>query len=474
MIEFTFYDNEATGVSVRHDQVTQFGGITCDGDFQVKDSISLFVRLLPYVVPHPQALSVTRKTPSDLCARGLASEFGAAADIGRFLAPRRGVKRVFVTYNGISYDDEILRTMLYRNLREPFFNSGRDNVKIDLLSVLRLVDAVCPGAIAIPEEEGRKSFRLEKVCPANGIDIEAHDAYHDSVATMRLFRLVQQRTPWAVAVAMECGSARGVEAALAKAMSGGLPVFRFTSFGKPDFAPLAIAGGDGKRKFVGIDLRNPDFPRESGRIAEQLYKPDTAFQVIASNKFPLLLTAELMHAVMAYDFPESLRDRVSEINSDEALRAACSAAVSRNTAERVNGPSSEEGIYDGFYDPADKRRIAAFHAAGDWGARAQVRFADQRLRDFSARIVLEAVGAGEARLPAEVVRQLAGDCAEALCRPFGPADARHTTVARCLAEGAGDDWVAWARERYGEHPVFGHEPSPMPPAPAAGQMAFAF
>ncbi len=70
MIEFTFYDNEGTGVNVRHDQITQFGGVTCDSAFRVKNSISKFIRLLPYVVPHPQALAVTRKTAYEVALEG--------------------------------------------------------------------------------------------------------------------------------------------------------------------------------------------------------------------------------------------------------------------------------------------------------------------------------------------------------------------------------------------------------------------
>lgn len=475
MIEFTFYDNEATGVSVRHDQITQFAGVTCDTSFRIKDSISKFVRLLPYLVPNPQALAVTRKSAHDVANPHLSSEYEAAREIARFLTPARGVQRVYVTFNGLKYDDEILRTMMFRNFENPYFNSGRDAIKIDLFHVVRMVHAVDPRAIKVPVDgEGKHSFRLERLCQANGISIEAHDAYHDSVATMRLFALVQERAPWAISMAMEGGASAKTDKRLRSALETGEPLFRFTSFGKPDFAPLVIAASDGGKKYLGLDLRQEATIGDAGRIADQLYKKDTPFQVVTSNKFPLLLSADDMRTLMEYELPESLKQRAIEINSKTEFKLACKDAVSLNTVEKVNDATSEELIYDGFPSSDDKQRMSVFNRLKTWEERAQVRFDDTRLRDFSARIVLEAVWRGEAALHAEVVRGLALDCAEAFCRPFGDADARYPTIAGCIRDGATEDWLDWAHSRYGDHPVFDSVPKVIQAPQPAGQMAFAF
>lgn len=481
MLEYTFYDNEATGLSTRHDQVTQFGGITCDESFRIKESISKFVRLLSYVVPHPSALKVTRKTAADLCDPRLVSEYGAAREISRFLTPNPGTTRVFVTYNGIKYDDELLRTMLYRNLQEPYFNSGRDAVKIDLLDVVRLVAAVAPGLFEVPKTpEGRLNFRLEAICPANGIELEAHDAYHDAVATMKLFKLVQERAPWAIELALVCGSPKRVGDLLTSSLTTGEPLFSFKSFGASTFSPLAILAYEGK-KFIGFDLRGEISTESPTGIAEQLYKPGTPFQIVTTNKFPLLLSASGMRAVHGAELPDSIRERASEINRKTEFRQACRLAMSLNTVEKVNDPVSEEMIYDGFYGHDDKQKITEFNRATSWDARTAITFRDKRLRDFSARIILEAASMGGAALPSEAFPALAADCAEALCRPFQGADSRYTTIARCLADGADDEWVEWAMARYGSHPVFetcnGIEPERLSPpgqVNSTGQMTFGF
>jgi exodeoxyribonuclease-1 len=474
MLEYTFYDNEATGLSKRHDQVTQFAGVTTDESFRVKNSINEFIRLLPYVVPHPVALAVTRKSPRDLCRPSLLSEYRAARKISSFLTPERRVTRVFGTFNGIRYDNEMLRTMFYRNLQEPYFNSSKDAINIDLLPVVRLVAAVCPGAIAIPhDDDGKPSFRLERLCPANGIELDAHDGFNDAIATMRLYQFIQEKAPWAIDIAMECGSGRWVDEMLSSTIQTGEPVFLFTSFGTPDFAPLTILASDGRR-FIGADLRAETLAEDAGRIAEQLFKPDTPFQVVTSNKFPLVLSASRMRAIGQQGLTESLVERANEINNKPGFKGACKDAVSRNTVEKVNGMSSEDRIYDGFFDRSDKERMHAFNATTSWVERSRIPFMDPRLRDFSARIILDAVSTGEAVLPQEVIRSLALDCGEALCRPFGPPESSHTTIAKCLADGADETWTEWARERYGDHPVFDVAPRVMRAAPMAGQMTFGF
>jgi exodeoxyribonuclease-1 len=472
-MDLTFYDNESTGTSVRFDQITQFGGVTCGADFKVIDEIGVSTRLLPYVVPHPQALAVTGTRAVDLCDPRLPSEYDTARRVGAFLASRKGVRRVFVTYNGIRFDDELIRTMMFRNFQDPWFNSGKDDVKIDLLDVARLVAAFDPAALVVPlNDEGKPTFRLEKICPANGIAIKAHDALGDSVATKELFKHIQAAAPWAIRIALRCGSARDVEALLAEAMAEGRPVFRFTSFGQPDVAPLAVLASDRKRKYVCLDLRADEYPETSHAIAARLYKPDSPFRIIASNKFPLMLTDTDTPVAERLVRWNSLREKSSVINKNPVLRAEAGHALTVNTMEKVNGAQSEELIYEGMAGPLERARMRAFNSARTWQERAQVPFEDARFRDFSARIVLEAVRSGSASLPPEVVRSLMHDAGEAMTRPFAGSGSRHTTIASAIAEGADAEWVDWARSFYGDHPVFdaGVTQAPEP----REQMSFAF
>jgi Exonuclease I len=50
MSDLVVYDNEATDADVRHGQITQFGAIRADMDFNVLEDKNLRVRRLPWVV----------------------------------------------------------------------------------------------------------------------------------------------------------------------------------------------------------------------------------------------------------------------------------------------------------------------------------------------------------------------------------------------------------------------------------------
>jgi exodeoxyribonuclease I len=475
MIEFTFYDNEATGISVRHDQVTQFAGVTCDSNFNIKDRVSLFIRLLPYVVPHPQALHVTHKQPEDLTNPKLPTEFESASEISRFLTPAKDVTRIFVTYNGIKYDDEILRTTLFRNLLDPYFNTSKASVKIDLLDIMRFIEAARPGTLIIPvDDAGNPSFRLEKICPANGIRLNAHDALHDSVATMELFKLAFDKAPDLVRIAIDCGNPEHLAKKIETAKNTDRPLIQFTSFGKADFAPVFFVASDNRKKHLALDLRNTIDTSKIDEIESQLYVPESPFRVIRTNKAPILMTEDEAINCFSYTDVPSVAENIDKIKLAESFGHACKSAISSNTFTGQTDPTSEERIYGKNISFLDKQRMKQFRSAQDWLTRSQIPFDDERLRDFSARIILEALMDGRAMLPPEIIANLAVDCSQAYARPFAGNDNRFTTISSVLSDGADDRWIEWAKLRYGDHPVFDQDIAADLTINDKDQMAFGF
>lgn len=101
-------------------------------------------------------------------------------------------------YNNIRFDDEVSRYTLYRNFFEPYGWSWQNgNSRWDLLDVMRAVYALRPEGINWPkDEEGRPSFKLEKLSVANSIEhANAHDAMADVIATIELAKKVKQAQP---------------------------------------------------------------------------------------------------------------------------------------------------------------------------------------------------------------------------------------------------------------------------------------
>ena len=76
-------------------------------------------------------------------------------------------------YNSIRYDDEISRNGFYRNLLPVYEREWKNNCsRWDIIPVVRMYAFLYPNEINIPtDEEGKPSFRLEKLSVANGFVI---------------------------------------------------------------------------------------------------------------------------------------------------------------------------------------------------------------------------------------------------------------------------------------------------------------
>jgi exodeoxyribonuclease-1 len=69
-LSFIFYDTETSGLSSAFDQILQFAAIRTDDDLNETGRFEIRSRLLPYVVPSPQAMLVTGQTTICSIKRG--------------------------------------------------------------------------------------------------------------------------------------------------------------------------------------------------------------------------------------------------------------------------------------------------------------------------------------------------------------------------------------------------------------------
>ncbi len=192
---FYWHDYETFGADPSRDRPVQFAGLRTDADLNVIGKpLVLFAAPARDVLPQPQACLVTGITPQQALAEGVPeSEF--IARIHDELA-RPGT--CSVGYNSIRFDDEVTRYTLYRNFFDPYAREWKSgNSRWDLIDVVRLAHALRPEGIEWPTgDDGKPSFRLEKLTAANGIGHEAaHDALSDVEATIGMARLLRDRQP---------------------------------------------------------------------------------------------------------------------------------------------------------------------------------------------------------------------------------------------------------------------------------------
>ena len=322
---------------------------------------------------------------------------------------------IFLGYNSIRFDEEMLRHALFQTLHSAYLTSNHSNSRADVLGLMMAAAAVSPACLRVPIGlEGRPIFRLEQLALANSVAHgQAHNALSDVVATLELCRRVRQQSTelWQRFIRF---SKKATVADFVEAEDG----FMLTEFyaNQAYHTPVVCIG------------RDPN--QANGRFCLSLNSDVNCFAAMTEDE----LRIELAHKpcpvrrlrinaaptlTALYDAPEVILDgfdidaieaRARRVKDNPAL---CSRLVSAYTSTRVpRAPSrhAEERLYDGFPGPQDEARMVEFHDA-DWGDRLSIvqRFDDERLRFFGVRLLyFEARSVLPEALRLELERALSG------------------------------------------------------------------
>lgn len=192
---FYFHDYETFGIHPGRDRPAQFAGIRTDADLNpIGEPLSLYCQMPADYLPQPEACLITGITPQLANQRGV----NEAEFIRRIHAQFARPGTCILGYNNLRFDDEVTRYTLYRNFYDPYAYSWQNgNSRWDLLDLVRACYALRPEGIQwVHDEDGKPSFKLERLTQANGIGHEqAHDALSDVHATIGLARLIRKAQP---------------------------------------------------------------------------------------------------------------------------------------------------------------------------------------------------------------------------------------------------------------------------------------
>jgi exodeoxyribonuclease I len=389
---FVFYDIESTGTSTAFDQILQFGAILTDGTLQEVDRIEARCRLLPHIVPSPGAMRITGLWPANLTDPALPGHAEAVARVAERLLDWSPA--TFLGWNSLRFDESLLRQSLFTTLQPPFLTTSHGNGRGDVMRMVQVTDLHVPGAIDVPvDDRGRRSFRLDRLAPANGCGAgNAHDAIADVEATLGLARLVRDRAPavWQRLCALT--RPETVRTALRDADSLVHTDFVFnrahnrliTYCGtNPDYDGEIAAFDLAFKPEDVLDLSVDDL------IAVLARRPRTIVSIRATRQ-PLLMPAEAAPAnTGALRFsPDRLRERASRIRAAEGFQQRVGEALARRPRTRAPDRPVETRLYDRPIASGDAERLQAFHAA-PWRERPALvaGFADERLRELGRRLV---------------------------------------------------------------------------------------
>lgn len=192
---FLFHDYETAGLHPAFDRPVQFAAIRTDAELnEIGEPLMWYCQLPSDYLPSPEATLVTGITPQTAQQKGLCESQFIANIHEQFSQPNTCI----LGYNNIRFDDEVTRYTLYRNFYDPYAYSWQQgNSRWDLLDVVRAFYALRPEGINWPtDDDGKPSFKLERLTQANGIEHgNAHDALADVRATIALAKLLRQAQP---------------------------------------------------------------------------------------------------------------------------------------------------------------------------------------------------------------------------------------------------------------------------------------
>lgn len=412
-MSFVFLDTETTGLKCGFDQILHFAAVRTDANLNEVGRFEVRSRLMPQVLPHPSALLINALPIAQLIDPQLESHYTM---VGRIRdAMLQASPAIFVGFNSIRFDEEMLRHALFQCLYPAYLTSNHKNCRADALSLVMAADAVSPAQLIVPRNsEGRRTFRLHALAAANGVEHERpHDALSDVLATLALCRLVRERSPelWHRFVRF---SNKAAVAAFVDAEDG----FVLTEFfgGEAYHAPVVCLG------------RDPDMP--NGRLCLSLHENIDRLAAMSASDLiahfsarPSPIRRLRVNAAPTltalYDAPDSMFEgaaiedieaRARRIKEDVGLGDRFVAAYTAGRTPYPMSPHLEERLYVGFPGPEDEARAAMFHDAS-WQDRLAIvqSFEDERLRWFGLRLIYcEARATLPGILRADIENRLSG------------------------------------------------------------------
>ena len=269
-----FYDTETTGLIKDFAQILQCGSIQANRNLEIQDEQNLGCAPLPWAIPHPMAMVTNKKTH---LFNSNVSHYEMMRDLNRqWRQWTIDEPAVFITYNGMAYDEELIRRQFYWNLFESYLTNTNGNSRLDLLLMMHNIAAFSPDLLNIPLYEGGPAISLKQadIAEANGIEIgDAHDAIADCKLMISLLEIINKKKPELIDFFLSISSKAGVNEAVQQPGFLGLgEVFRREVFRYP----VVPCGSSAPNDLMFFDLSfEPDeiFGLDTQEIYSLVQKP---------------------------------------------------------------------------------------------------------------------------------------------------------------------------------------------------------
>jgi exodeoxyribonuclease-1 len=389
---FVFYDTETTGTDPAFDQILQFAAIHTDFALNELDRFEIRCQLLPYIVPAPGAMRVTRVPAARLFDPSLTSHYEMACRIRDRLVAWSPA--LFIGYNSLQFDEHLLRQAFYKSLHPPYLTNTNGNSRSDALRMVQAASLFAPDALVFPmDDDGEFVFKLDRVAPLNGFaHNHPHDAIADVEATIFLCRRLMERAPDLWSAFMRFSQKAAVcDHVVAE------PAFCLSDFyfGDPYSWLVTVIGSnpDNSSEFYVYNLEiDPASLAELSEedLAQRFDTSPKPVRRLKANACPIIMPLENAPTIAraAQLGSDELTRRVQFLGDNARIRERLIGAFQSTREQPLPSPHLERQLYDGFFPKEDEILAQQFHAV-PWDQRPAIiaTFKDRRLKKIGQRLI---------------------------------------------------------------------------------------
>ena len=397
MSNFVFYDLETSSSNKSWGQIIQIGAILTNDNLEELDRYEARCRLSQSIVPEAMALIVNKSTPQMLKTANL-SHYEMVRQFVETL--KRWGKATYIGFNNIDFDEEFLRSTLFKTLEYPYITSTSGNNRGDLLNLARAANLYYPDTLKNPiSKKGNAIYKLDQMAPLNGIEhTDAHSAIGDVVATLGVAKIISKKAS-NVWKASQLTTNKDQALKIIKEEIYFCTNEYFYGRSRP-YVQTYVCEHPIYKWPKCFDLKHDPNIYINMSISDlklEMKKTPKFLRTVRHNKHPIIMNPDYGNKFDEYKMlsKEKIVSRAKLIRNNKKFSQKINAILQEESEEKDQTKSQEdiyeeESIYSKFIGSEDNKILPEFHEA-EWKDKLNIlsKFKDERLHYFGKKLIYE-------------------------------------------------------------------------------------